>query len=75
MRDLHNIEKSGFRPGEYVGYRGGKVYRIRKGGVRGSLRVAMETNGGRITGAPFIFGKTLADLSARLAEGPTAVHA
>jgi hypothetical protein len=28
MRNLHNIEKSGFRRGEYVGYGGGRVWRI-----------------------------------------------
>jgi hypothetical protein len=27
---LHNIEKSAFRKGEYVGYGGGKVWHIRK---------------------------------------------
>lgn len=27
---LHNIEKSAFRKGEYVGYGGGKVWRIKK---------------------------------------------
>lgn len=30
MRNLHNIEKSGFHKGEYVGYGAGRVYRIRK---------------------------------------------
>ena len=27
---MHNIEKSAFRHGEYIGYGGGKVWRIRK---------------------------------------------
>lgn len=30
MRDLTNVEKSAFKLGEYVGYGGGKVWRIRK---------------------------------------------
>ena len=30
MKNLTNIEKSAFRKGEYVGYSGGKVYRISK---------------------------------------------
>jgi hypothetical protein len=38
----HNIEKSGFRHGEYVGYGAGKVWRIRKtlfGGWKWAARV------------------------------------
>lgn len=30
MKSFTNIEKSAFRKGEYVGYSGGKVYRISK---------------------------------------------
>jgi Tfp pilus assembly protein PilP len=30
MKSFHNIEKSAFRKGEYVGYSEGKVYRISK---------------------------------------------
>ena len=30
MKSFPNIEKSAFRKGEYVGYSGGKVYRITK---------------------------------------------
>ncbi len=30
MRHLHNIEKSGFHRGQYVGYAAGHVWRIRK---------------------------------------------
>ena len=30
MKNYPNIEKSGFRKGEYVGYSNGKVYRITK---------------------------------------------
>lgn len=30
MKNFHNIEKSKFRAGEYVGYGGGKVWHIRK---------------------------------------------
>lgn len=32
MKNLHNIEKSAFRKGEYVGYWNGPVIRIRKKG-------------------------------------------
>lgn len=28
MQSLHNIEKSAFRPGQYVGYAAGLVFRI-----------------------------------------------
>ena len=30
MKNLLNIEKSAFRPGQYVGYGGGHVWRIRR---------------------------------------------
>lgn len=30
MKNYHNIEKSGFHHGQYVGYSNGKVYRITK---------------------------------------------
>jgi len=30
MKNYHNIEKSGFHRGQYVGYGGGQVYRIIK---------------------------------------------
>jgi hypothetical protein len=30
MKNLHNIEKSAFREGQYVGYGGGHVWRIRR---------------------------------------------
>ena len=30
MKNYHNIEKSGFHHGEYVGYSNGKVYKIKK---------------------------------------------
>jgi len=30
MKAMQNIEKSAFRKGEYVGYAGGKVWRIKK---------------------------------------------
>jgi len=35
MKALHNIEKSAFRRFEYVGYGGGRVYRVRKHGCGG----------------------------------------
>lgn len=63
MRNLYNIERSGFRPGVYVGYatwRGvSVVYTFRK--VRKEWR-------GRCAepGAPELIGRTLASLSASL---------
>jgi hypothetical protein len=30
MRDFHNIEKSAFHPGQYVGYASGTVWRIKR---------------------------------------------
>ena len=30
MKNLHNIEKSAFHKGEYVGYSGGYIFRIHK---------------------------------------------
>ena len=52
MRSFHNIDRSAFRPGEYVGYANGNTYRIRpilmSRGVRG-WRV-MPCHIGRLTG-------------------------
>lgn len=56
MRDLHNVEKSTFRKGEYVGYANG-VWRIRKragGAWRGDKDGAS------------VYGATLADISSEL---------
>lgn len=74
MHYLPNIEPSGFHRGEYVGYREGRVFRIKRGGVRGNLWVAMETQGGHITGADFIFARTLKAMSDKLAGPASALH-
>lgn len=58
-RGFSNIEKSGFTRGEYVGYGGGAVFRIRRGQVEGWK--AIENDGPRV-----LYGKTLAALSAKL---------
>lgn len=34
MKAFHNIEKSAFKAGEYVGYANGEVYRIMRDGKR-----------------------------------------
>lgn len=54
----HNIEKSAFRPREYVGYAGG-VWRIRKTGVGGWE--ALERDG-----PDRIFGTTLQEIGEKL---------
>ena len=58
MRNLHNVEKSGFHHGQYVGYAAGWVYRIRKLGGRW---VASNTRGG-----DSFTRNTLAEISAAL---------
>jgi len=45
MKNLHNVEPSGFHKGEYVGYGLGKVWRIRKtqfGGWKWAAHVPQE---------------------------------
>jgi len=59
MRDFPNIEKSGFRPREYVGYANG-VWRIRKRSGKQGWRADQ--------GAHVICGTTLADISQQLAN-------
>lgn len=63
----HNIEASGFRRGEYVGYdvvASPGVWRItrRDGGKGWVARHSLRT------GAGFIFGDTLAQVGAKLAD-------
>lgn len=64
----HNIERSGFRRGEYVGYasdgRPG-VYRIRRRAGGGGWYAARYV-GGLDAGGGYLFGRTLALLSSRL---------
>lgn len=68
MKSLHNIDKSGFHAGEYVGYSSSGTWRIskREGGWRANLRTgSIKTN---LPYAPSIFDKTLEAISKRLAE-------
>ena len=55
---MHNIEKSKFRRGQYIGYGGGKLWNI------------MRTDGGwkAINEGSTVRGKTLADISQQLTE-------
>lgn len=59
MRSFHNIEKSGFHRGQYVGYAAGLVYRIRK--IDGGRWMASNQNGG-----DSFTRDTLADISKAL---------
>ncbi len=63
MQNLHNIEKSGFRRGEYVGYANG-VYRIRKTNSTYGNWIAYEKQGQPT--APTIYAFTLATMSRKL---------
>jgi hypothetical protein len=69
MRAYSNIEPSAFRKGEYVGYREGQVWRIRRN-MRGKLWGANVAEGG----THFIFAATLDEMSQKLREGPTTTH-
>jgi hypothetical protein len=60
MKYMFNIEKSGFRPREYVGYGGGRAWRIRKHGCGGFEAYARD-------GAGYERADTLAKLSDKLA--------
>lgn len=65
MRDFPNIEASGFRRGEYVGYRAGAVWRIKR--REGGGWVANRTVDGLAdAGAGFLFARTLDAMSAKL---------
>jgi hypothetical protein len=66
---FHNLEASGFRRGEYVGYSEGRIYRVKK--RPGGGWVAGETVGGRDAGKGFVYGRTLAEISAKLAGAMT----
>lgn len=62
MTNLHNIEKSGFHHGEYIGYGAGTVWAIRR---------IFENDGWKATTCgdvlhPIICAKTLSELSAKL---------
>ena len=63
MKDLHNIEKSAFRRGEYVGYARGKVWRISKTAYGGWKWVATSDD------AQSLYADRLIDLSKVLERG------
>lgn len=64
MKNYSNIEKSGFRKGEYVGYSNGRVYRItRSNSSFGNWHAANRDNW---NDQIFAFG--LASLSEKLAS-------
>lgn len=73
MRNLLNIEKSGFHRGQYVGYAGGRVFRITRG--HSSLGKWRAFNAGRAPAGENLnfYADTLEQLSAKLATLP-ALH-
>lgn len=67
MKNLHNIEPSVFRKGEYVGYDGrGHVWHVAKRDRRW-LATPAPNNPARHMGVARIQGATLSELSATLA--------
>lgn len=58
-RYYHNIEPSAFRPGQYVGYGQGKVWRITR--FYGGWEARPQDGPG------YLSARTLAELSAKLA--------
>lgn len=59
-KGFHNIEKSGFHRGEYVGY-GGGTWKIKKYGTGARLWIAVKQGGGGE-----FYGSSFSDLSAKL---------
>ena len=68
MRDYPNIEKSGFRRGEYIGYADG-VWRIFRWGT--GWRAFCRLHADHIN----LYADTLRDMSALLEEEATKKHA
>lgn len=62
MKGFNNIDKSFFRKGQYVGYAGGRLYRIKKSGF-GYWDAISQT-----LPIDSFKGKTLEDISAMLHE-------
>lgn len=66
----HNIEKSAFRPGTYVGYGGGKVWRIsRTNSSYGNWVAVAQLNAasGDNGRTPDVYAMRLADMGDKLA--------
>lgn len=70
MRHFHNLEPSGFHRGQYVGYAGGAVWRIRRR-EGGGWRANRTVDGVADAGAGFLFAPTLASMSAKLEAATT----
>jgi hypothetical protein len=61
-KSFPNIDKSGFRHGEYVGYSaGGKVWKITKANPNGSRAKWLAQ-----TGRQFLYAETLEEVSEKL---------
>jgi hypothetical protein len=70
MKNLDNIEKSGFRRGEYVGYADGVVWLIRKDSCnfwKASPQAAGNRYSAKIV-AVSMYSETLTELSAKLRD-------
>jgi hypothetical protein len=65
VRSFPNIDKSGFKVGEYVGYALGTVWRIRKEGKVWSAAIKGPF---RNVGCVFLRAKRLADISDMLSK-------
>lgn len=65
MQNMHNIEKSGFHAGEYVGYSKGRVFRIRKTNSSFGNWIATQQNANN---AQTIYAMRLSDMSKKLDE-------
>jgi hypothetical protein len=78
MQNLHNIEKSGFHHGQYVGYSGGRVFRITKSNSSFGNWAARQQNdvpGYPAQQQPTLYAFTLAAMSAQLEKLPTLISA
>lgn len=69
MKNLHNIEKSGFHHGQYVGYSGGRVFRITRSNSSFGNWAARQQNdvpGYPAQRQPMLYAFTLEALSLQL---------
>lgn len=74
----HNIEKSAFRRGEYVGYGAGYVWRIRRTNSSFGNWVAVAHHGGggeRVMDMPTPYAFRLAELGEKIAAAKSAGRA
>ena len=76
MKNLHNIEKSGFRKGEYVGYAGGVVWEIKRDSCN-FWKAQPQAVGNRYSAeimAARLYSETLWELSTKLENWKGAAH-